>query len=58
MDGALDAPDSKNWEVFSSSMWSKPQVSGLMGEIAGLILLNGAGIKVEYLAIALDDLKK
>lgn len=58
MDGALDAPDSKNWEVFSSSMWSKPQVSGLMGEIAGLILLNGAEIKVEYLAIALDDLKK
>lgn len=38
-----------NWEAFISEAWSKSQISGLLGEIAGIVMLKTMGFETSYL---------
>ena len=41
--------DPNNWEAFISEAWSKSQISGLLGEIAGIVMLKTMGFETSYL---------
>ena len=58
---AFDSPlqgDSKksNWDIFRSEMFSRSQISGLMGEIAGILFFSNNNAKVIHKGITLNKL--